>query len=108
MIDHCTPREAVPCELCAFEVFLLEQKSDFLPENIEMYEDYYGIGGRESHSWIELAREYGYTPNTAALIAEDIHAWLDENSPYRNRKMNSDIDPHHVLCRQCPCKECRA
>ena len=89
MTNSPTTQERKPCDLCSFELWLLDATSPFAEENIDMYEESLG------KSWTEIGGDYGYSPNTAAEIVEDIHRWLDEHSPYRNRKMRSEyVDPH--------------
>lgn len=68
--------------------------SPFLLSEIAMYNERYGIHTGQERAWSTVAEEFGHSPNVAAEIGEAIHEWLDENSPYRNRKMMKDGDVH--------------
>jgi hypothetical protein len=96
MIDHHQAhRVRMLCVPCQFEMELLRSASGFPLENIEMYEDRYGIlDGREC-SWIEVALEYGVNPAVAASIGGDIRQWLEANSPYRNQNSSRCGEESH-------------
>jgi hypothetical protein len=88
---------AIMCEPCMVELFLLDEASDFPEEIVEMYGERYGIYDGIVRIWPEVAPKFGFRPNTAITIGEDISAWLDEHSPYRKER-----DVLRSATRRCP------